>query len=46
MKSTLNKIARFSLLIAIPAMVTMGCQEDVEHPQAIKKGKIKKSPGE
>ena len=48
MKTVLRKIARFSLILFIPTMLTTmtSCQEDVDHPTVIKKGKIKPSPGE
>ena len=32
MKSILNKIARFSLALLIPAAFLAGCQEDIEEP--------------
>ena len=32
MKTILNKIARFSLMLIIPATFIMGCQEDLTEP--------------
>ena len=33
MKSILNKIARFSIALIIPAAFMAGCQEDLTEPQ-------------
>ena len=46
MKTVLRKIARLSFALIIPTMFLMGCQEDIDHPTAGDKTKIKISPGE